>query len=481
MPPQNSELARALSELERRKKDDPLRFYEPSSPQALEFHKSKAITRALFGANRSGKTETCCFELVFHLDGKHPFQEVPKAPVYWRYVAVDYQELEKVSIPKLKQIIPKRLLINGKWENSYNERKHILKLANGSMVDFMTHEQSLLSFEGAARHGTVFDEEPPYDIYKSCVLRHVDYNGRTIMGMTPLFGLTWVYDNIYLPSMTQSHIDSWIISIYDNKFLSAEAIAEVEKLITDETEREIRLLGKFTSRTGLVFKSFDATKHIYAAPTKEEDSYYQWWEGPYPPSYWIWIVGIDPGWGHPTGIVWLAINPDNGDTYVVKEHKASEMFPKDHADIIHMTNEELGGIKPIYVIDSQAKAIEQSKGHSVWKEYAEYGIVCRLGTKKLVDGNRKIAELMKVTNGFTKLHISDECPELIAEIGKYQRKETNDNQERFVDKENDLIAALRYAVWESMRVDMDTYLENINRRGRTNSFNLQRNTLKTGY
>ena len=451
-------LARALSEIERRQYIDPTKYYEPANHKIEEFHRSTAKTRALFGANRSGKTESAIQELIWYLVGSHPFKQVPPPPVYWRVVVVDYGQLEKVVNEKLMRMLPKRLFIDGKWERSYNNRSHILTLTNGSKIDFMTHEQPLLAFEGSARHGTLFDEEPPQDIYTSCIMRHADYDGITLMAMTPLHGLTYTYDDIYLKSFSSKNVDAWTISIYENKFLTASAIEEIESKITDNVDRQIRLYGKFMSRTGLVFKAFDPEVHVYKAPETEDDSYYQWWDGRYPPHHWLHIIGIDPGWDHPTGVIWQAVDY-NGDRWIYREHKQSGWMPEDHADLIKAYNEQMGLKEVIYVIDSQARAIEQSTGSNVWAEYRNNDIICRLGTKKLLDGNLKLAEYMKVStdkagNKHTHYHVSNECPDFISEIGKYQRARTTpmNATERFLDKDNDLISAARYANWEAEKL-----------------------------
>lgn len=454
----------ALKELELRKKRYPHRFYEPANPKVEAFHKSEAKVKALFGANRSSKTESAMMEAVFMMVGESPYRQVKPAPTYGRIVVVDFNQLEKVVNEKLMRMIPPELFIDGKWEKSYNQKSHIITLRNGSKVDLMTHEQPVLSFEGSSRDWTVFDEEPPKDIYTSCLMRHVDTNGVAILSLTPLNGLTYLYKDVYLASMTNPNIDSWVMSIYENRYLTAESIAAVENLIVDEIDREIRLYGKFVSRSGMVFNHFDPEVHVYD-PT---DSVYDSWDSMYPPRTWLHFVGIDPGWGHPTGVVWCAFDPSSEDIWVYAEHKQGGQDPKYHSDVIHATNRQIGIRRPIYVIDSQAKATDQSSGSSVAKTYAKYGIPCRFGTKKLIDGNMLINTLMTVnTHGKirrSKLHISKECPELIGEIGEYQRAPatTLQNKERFIDKNNDLIAALRYAVWEANKFsyeDVEDYFE----------------------
>jgi phage terminase large subunit-like protein len=450
---------RLTLELERRKRADPMAFYEPASNKVLDFHKSRAMTRALFGANRSSKTESSIQEVLWHIRGDHPYQPVPVPPVYWRIVVPDFNQVEKVINDKFQRMCPPSLMMDGKWEKTYNTRSHIITFKNGSKADIMTHEQPIASFEGSSRNGTLFDEEAPHDVYTSCIMRHVDVRGKTIMAMTPLNGLTYTYDDIYLKSFTNPNIETWTLSIYENKYLTQEAIKEIEELITDEIDREIRLYGKFRSRTGMVFGGFDPQIHIY-----NPEDYYDAWDGEYPPRHWMHFVGIDPGWDHPTGVVWIAVHPDTGEHYTYREFRKSGMYPDEIAEIIFSYNREMGIFDPIYVIDSQAAATS-SNGSRLIDDYRTEDIYPVLGTKKLFDGNLWLARLLKVVEGrrgdmHTKMHISTMCPELVQEIGKYQRAAptTMNNTERFIDKENDLIAAWRYASWEAKKWEYDTYV-----------------------
>src|SRR3546814_19732760 len=52
-------------------------------------------------------------------------------------------------------------------------------------------------FAGVPRHWVHFDEEPPKPIYNECLARLVDYNGDHWITMTPVEGMTWIYDDLY--------------------------------------------------------------------------------------------------------------------------------------------------------------------------------------------------------------------------------------------------------------------------------------------
>lgn len=443
-----------MTELERRKRENPLSFAEPANDKVLAFWSSKVKIRALFGGNRSGKTESACIDTLWHLRGEHPYQPVPPPPVRWRVEVSDFNQLEKVVNEKLRALFPPSLLKGGSWEKAYNERKRILSCSNGSKLDFVTHDQNVLHLEGSALHGVWMDEEPPLEHYKSNLMRTVDYGGRMTFSLTPLQGLTWMWKEIWLKSFINPTVKCWRMSIWENKFLSQEEIKTIEDLYTDEREKNVRLRGMFQSRAGLVF-NFDPEIHVYDEPP-------DWWDSHYPPTHsFIHVVGIDPGWGHPTGVIWVAIDPDTREHWFYGEHKRSEMTPADHAKIIHEKNEVYGLRRPIYFIDPQANA-KGHDGNQVVTLYRKEGIFPRLGSKKLLVGNQYMSDLMRHTvdpfgNYETKFHVSAELTDFIDELSSYERKKeiADSDRERFVDKNNDLIAAARYASWGARNMSLN--------------------------
>jgi phage terminase large subunit-like protein len=455
------EETRVLAELERRKRVNPLAFIEAPNEKIAKWWCSTAKVRAIFGGNRSSKTESACIDVLWHIRGEHPFQEVKHPPVSWRCEVSDYIQLDKVVLPKIRKLCPPSLYKGGSFESSWNDRKHIMTFSNGSKLDFVTHDQHVLALEGASLDGFWSDEECPKDHFVSNVMRTVDNNGRVVLSLTPLQGMTWVYDDIYLKSMLEPKgMYCVVVSIYENKFLSQEAIQEVEELITDETDREIRLMGKFRPLGGLVFRKFDPDIHVY----REEDVP-EWWDNEYPPDeYYKYIIGIDPGWDHPTGVIWLAIDPDEGDHWFCAEYKESGLLPEEHAETIFEQNEVAGIYKPSYVIDCQANA-KDGNGNALIKDYQKAGIHPALGSKKLLAGNQHLDRLMAHTTDplgtvHTKFHVSVNCGQFIHEIMTYQRKPTPSasGKEQYVDKNNDLISAARYAAWKAKYADYSEQL-----------------------
>jgi phage terminase large subunit-like protein len=81
-------------------------------------------------------------------------------------------------------------------------RKGILReviLDIGTKVTFKSYEQGREKAQGAGKVLVWFDEEPPKDIYEECFVRQeAGTTLNIILTMTPIKGMTWVYDDIYL-------------------------------------------------------------------------------------------------------------------------------------------------------------------------------------------------------------------------------------------------------------------------------------------
>src|SRR4030095_13273821 len=171
--------------------------YVPHEKQRL-FHQSTKHTKLYIGGNRSGKTTGGVTEDIFWAIGKHPFRKVPDTPTRGRVVAVDFiQGVEKIILPEFGRWVPPSYLINGSWEDSYNKQLRTLELTNGSFIEFMSYDQDLEKFSGTSRHYVHYDEEPPKHIFNECQARLIDTDGSCWLTMTPVEGMTWVFEDLF--------------------------------------------------------------------------------------------------------------------------------------------------------------------------------------------------------------------------------------------------------------------------------------------
>lgn len=409
--------------------------YVPHEKQKL-FHNSPSGGRLYIGGNRSGKTVGGIVEDIYYATGKHPYKEVKPTPTHGRIVTVDFKNgANKIILPVLSQWIPPSELINGSWEDSFNKSEYVLTLANDSKIEIMSHEQPLEKFAGTSRDYTHFDEECPADIFKECKARLVDVNGDWWMTMTPIDGMTWVYDDIFMPGTENpeaSGIDVIVVDIADNPYVPAESRIDFLAGLNEE-DMNIRGSGKFVALGGLILREFRYDRHV----TDYRD----------PPLHWEWWTSLDSGIANPTAVLWHAINP-SGNVYTFMEHYKAEWTVKQHTDRIKEINLELGRDPDRYIGDPAMRQRNVVTGHSIQIEYALNGINIGMANNQVDAGLDKMNEYLRQGRWV----ISKKCPNLIKEIRKYKRKDysssklkdKNNKREEPMKKDDHAIDSCRY-------------------------------------
>lgn len=385
--------------------------YKPHQKQ-YEFHSSQARLRLYIGGNRSGKTVGGIIEDILWLIGKHPFRETPKPPVRGRIVSVDFIDgIDGIIIPQILQWLPTSYLKSGSWTTAYDKQGRMLTLENGSTVQFMSYEQATEKFAGTSLHFIHFDEEPPEDIYTECLLRTIDVGGCMWITMTPVEGMTWIFDKIYEPGITgqRESTDVIVVDMRDNPYLST---TEIEYLVgeLDADELEARVHGKFVQLGGLIYKHFDPAIHVVEFDPRQI------------PRDGVVVASLDAGFNNPTAWLWHYITPD-GDLVTFKEHYASGLVVEQHAIRVNQINKELGRIPDFYIGDPSIRNTDQLLGTSVQQEYIKYGIPVTLGNNDVRAGIIRVAGYMRMrANGSPAWHVSRECTALISELLKYRWK-----------------------------------------------------------
>lgn len=387
-------------------------MYRPHEKQ-LQFHGSAKKGRQYIGGNRSGKTTGGINEDIWWLLGTHPYLKTPEPPVIGRITTVDFKNgAEKIIIPNLAQWIPPSALINGSWTDSYNGATHTLHLANKSELEIMSYDQELEKFAGVPRHFIHFDEEPPQDIFQECQARLVDYGGRWWMTMTPVEGMTWTYDMIFQDAESGQNplIDVIKVKITDNTYLKTDAILDLlAGYANDEEQQRIRGTGEYIAIGGLVFKHFNPEKHV--VPPR------------IPPKEWTHYVSLDAGYNNPTAVYWHAVDPKSGAVITYHEHYKSEMTTFQHSEVINEYNAKLRslGIIPfLHIADPAIEQRQQTTGHSIRIEYANYGINFALGKERNINaGLDKMNEYHRTYMWF----VTEDCPCLLREFKTYKRSQ----------------------------------------------------------
>ena len=122
--------------------------------------------------------------------------------------------------------------------------------------------------------------------------------------MTPLKGLTWVYNEIYLNQSNDNEVWHEEMEWADNPYLDKDEIEAMTKSLSAD-ELESRRYGKFMQCGGMVYSEFDENVHVldpFEVPKDWQDN-----------------ISIDPGLNNPLSAHWYARDYD-GNVYVIAEH-----------------------------------------------------------------------------------------------------------------------------------------------------------------
>jgi len=281
------EVYEAALELKRRYEDSKILFYKPCcrahknqcpvvpcpDSKHMKFHLSDKKVRIVFGGNRSGKSILGLMELLLCACFKtHPFRKTanPKKGRY-RIYSPDFSIIEKLYIPLIKEWIPRECLsATGEnkgeaWEKSYDSRNHILKLKGNTMIDFMSYDQDTSKSESVELDGVWGDEEMPEEVYSAVAARLISRNGKFWLTVTPLYGISWAMK--FLDTL-EPHEEIYNFNIYDNPYISEQAIKEFESSIP-EHEKEARIHGRFLELQGLVYKELRTDVHLLGSDNPE--------------------------------------------------------------------------------------------------------------------------------------------------------------------------------------------------------------------
>lgn len=233
------------------------------------FHKCQKRNRWVFGGNRSGKTECGAVESVWMARGIHPYRDNKKDVFGW-VVSLTQQVQRDVAQAKILKYLPDRYISDvvmregKKGAAEYGVIDYILvkNVFGGiSKIGFKSCDQGRERFQGTSLDFVWFDEEPPKDIYDECRMRVFDKCGDVFGTMTPLKGLTWVYDEIELNDKNDPQVWCEYMEWNDNPYLDKEEIKAMTASVSEQDQLS-RRFGKFTVGEGLVYPEFDQNVHV---------------------------------------------------------------------------------------------------------------------------------------------------------------------------------------------------------------------------
>ena len=384
----------------------------------LEFHKCEKKNRWVFGGNRSGKTECGAVEVVYFARGCHPYRQIKSATSGW-VVSLSTQVQRDVAQNKILHYlnpdwIEDIVMISGRKDNYANGVIDYILVKNifgsTSKIGFKSCDQGREKFQGTSLDYVWFDEEPPKDIYLECKMRVLDKNGDIFATMTPLKGMTFVYDEIFMNKFNDSNIWYEFMNWDDNPYISEQAKQSMKASLSEE-ELKSRQFGEFMDFGGRVYPEFDENVNVI----EPFDIPYDWQDK----------LSIDPGLKNPLSCHWYAIDYD-GNVYVVAEHYEREKDIDYHSQKIHEISDALhwhrnsnGMIESL--IDSAANQTTLASRKSVADLFYDHGILVNTNVNKDVfSGIQRVKSYLKNSLGQTKLFIFNTCKNLIREIKGYR-------------------------------------------------------------
>lgn len=174
-----------------------------------------------------------------------------------------FDEQEDTTQKKLLSYLPEQRITDRTTLRKNILRELVIDAGGGrvSKIRFKSYEQGADKAQGTGKVLIWFDEEPPKDIFDECSVRMEGGQDLYIIGsMTPVKGMTWVYNEIYL-NTTNPDIFVSEASWDDNPWLSQEQKESRRRLLTKRA-LEVREKGKFTKQTGLVCSWFNRAVHV---------------------------------------------------------------------------------------------------------------------------------------------------------------------------------------------------------------------------
>lgn len=404
------------SEQRRRYRNSALTRYNTGDKiheKQLAFHRCQKRNRWVFGGNRSGKTECGAVEAVWWARGIHPYRRNRENVSGW-VVSLSYEVQRDVAQAKILHYldpdwIDEIVMSSGRRESpelgiiDYISVKNVF--GGTSRISFKSCDQGREKFQGASLDFVWFDEEPPYDVYCECRMRVLDRKGEIWGTMTPLKGLTWVYDEIYLNAPSDPEVWHEHMEWADNPYLDAGEVAALSASMDEQTLAS-RRYGKFSEAEGAVYREFDASVHV----TEPFDVPPEWQDN----------ISIDPGLRNPLACLFFAVDYD-GTVYVVAEWYEAGREIGYHSEKICELADKLGWKRRRdgrleALIDSAANQRTLSGAKSVSELFFEKGIaVDARVNKELFGGIARVKEYL--AEG--RLKIFSCCVNLIREIKSY--------------------------------------------------------------
>lgn len=349
-----------LAEKLRRLDSEQLRSYQPHTKQ-LRLHQAPHEIRVVATGNQWGKTLAGTVDVLWTVGKCHPYRENYSGQVHGRVMGPDFDTLSKTILGycrKMCPVFPAKVgdfQWPGLWKESWdkaltwNQSEHILRLADGSSLEFNSYSQDVASLAGTQKHIIMFDEPPPRpEILGENMARQITLKTNMIFTMTPYRAPQFLYE--FLVIGAASRPDKILIitaSSSENPYSSPDVLNNIGAMNISEAEKGARLRGEWTTDWGRVWKEYGEHNKIPVF---------------LPPNEWTRTLVLDPHDEKPCFVIWVARDDATGKDFVYREAQLTGTFEMVSKQIIERSQ---GEVITRYLMDpksgSQAATLRGSK------------------------------------------------------------------------------------------------------------------------
>ena len=380
---------------------------KPKTSQRRSFQNLGELVTIICGGNRSGKTAGCAqYAVASALGRDHPDAQewckrngidtavLPSKPGNVWAVALDSGDSREYLRPAVSEYLPP----DSKWRNQFGYGRAEVRMANGGRIMFPSVDMGRDGFQGAAVDLVWFDEEPADEaVVNEALMRLVDRQGRCIFSMTPLRGMTWLYDR-WISNTPDDCRVHWIHGT-DNPFLPPNAL---ERLLRQygPHERAARARGEWTTLEGRVFQDWQRSLHVVDRCDLDDSA------GVY--------MGIDWGTRAPTAVVVGKLDRDDR-LWIVDEYYEPQRTVKEHAKAIQALIDKHG--EPEWIVCDPE---DRGARLALSRDYGIANIAAKKGPNSVRAGINVMAErIAKDARGMPGLFVLSHCTNFIREIESY--------------------------------------------------------------